>query len=92
MGSTTKNKEEDEDEGYNEQQEEENKRERTRTRTRTMKIKKDRKTERQKQAGKELHCTHFERHTQHTTKVKILGIANTYKLAQKFMVPRKLKN
>ena len=79
MGSTTKNKEEDEDEGYND----------TRTRTRTKKI---RKTERQKQAGKELHCTHFERHTQHTTKVKILGIANTYKLAQKFMVPRKLKN
>jgi len=53
---------------------------------------KSRKTERQKQAGKELHCTHFERHTQHTTKVKILGIANKYKLAQKFMVPRKLKN
>jgi len=62
--------------------EEENKQER----------RKSRKTERQKQAGKELHCTHFERHTQHTTKVKILGIANTYKLAQKFMVPRKLKN
>ena len=80
MGSTTKNKEEDEDEGYNDTMT---------TRTRTKKIKKD---ERQKQAGKELHCTHFERHTQHTTKVKILGIANTYKLAQKFMVPRKLKN
>ena len=57
-----------------------------------QRTKKSKKTERQKQAGKELHCTHFERHTQHTTKVKILGIANKYKLAQKFMVPRKLKN
>ena len=85
MGSTTKNKEEDEDEGYNDTMMKNNKR-------KTKTNDENQKTERQKQAGKELHCTHFERHTQHTTKVKILGIANKYKLAQKFMVPRKLKN